>query len=323
MAFTAEQATEFLKSAYNRNRLPHALLIVDPYYEGGQQVAREMVTLLNNTPATTSGLPEDEYCRVVRPQSKSRRVLVDEIREIEPFFQKQAVPGKWKIGIFPEADCINEQAANAFLKTLEEPPAHTLILLLTAYPERLMRTILSRCIRVDIFTPGKKYELKNIEKAILPAWLNMARNLGSESSVLGFRGEMSKVLSETKDQISKRMETALKETSRQISQGSGVTDWEKQMQDANVAAIEREYLGERDNMLDFFMAWFGDALRLMAGSQHLLFEDYRQELESLAKKESTAGLILRIEALERLRDDLKTNVQETLALDVRLLEALA
>lgn len=322
MSFTAGQAFEFLKAAYERNRLPHALLIVDPGKEGGEQVAREMVSLLNQSPLIDSGFPEDEYCRVVRPKSKTRRVLVDDIRDIEPFFQKKAELGKWKIGIFPEADSINEQAANAFLKTLEEPPDHTLIILLTAFPERLMRTILSRCVRVDIFTPGMTYQLKDIEKAILPSWLKMTGKLGSEASVLAFRGEISRVLSESKDQISKRLESALKETSKQISQGSGITDWEKQMQDSNIAAIESEYLMERSYLLDFFMSWFGDALKLKSGSTHLQFTEYKTELAKLAESETTSSLIRRIEAMEHLREDLKTNAQETLTLDVRLMEAL-
>ncbi len=323
MAFTAEQATHFLKAAYQRNRLPHALLIVDPHQTGGRQAAAELTALLNKTPLRELDAMEDEYCRIVRPRSKSRRVLVEEIRDVEPFFQKKALPGKWKIGIFPEADCINEQAANAFLKTLEEPPAQTLILLLTAYPERLMRTIRSRCVRVDIFTPGVSASLSETERAILPAWLHMCRNIGSEASVLCFRGEMTQTLAKIRETISGRLESTLKEQSKQIAKTSGINDWEKQMQDSTAASIEREYLDERDGLLDFFMAWLGDALRLKSGSPHLQFPEHKTDLQQLADKHKTAELINRIEALERLRDDLKTNAHEALTLDVRLLEALA
>lgn len=323
MAFTAEHATRFLQAAHERNRLPHALLIVDPHRTGAPQVATRLVSLLNNVPAQELDAMEDEYCRIVRARSKSRRILVDEIRDVEPFFQKRAAPGKWKIGIFPEVDCLNEQAANAFLKTLEEPPSQTLILLITAYPERLMQTIRSRCVRVDLFTPGTQYELTETEKAILPAWLDMCRNLGSELHTLAFRGELIRILAGVKENISSRLEQALKEASREISKASGINDWEKQMQDTNAALIEMEYLSERDNLLDFLMAWLGDALLLSSDAPRLRFPQYKKELEELTARETPPSLILRIEALERLRDDLKTNVHEGLALDVRLLDALA
>lgn len=323
MAFTAEHATRFLQAAHERNRLPHALLIVDPHRLGAPVVASRLVSLLNHVPEKELDAMEDEYCRIVRARSKSRRILVDEIRDIEPFFQKRALPGKWKIGIFPEVDCLNEQSANAFLKTLEEPPPQSLILLITAFPERLMQTIRSRCVRVDIFTPGTGYEPTDTEKKILPAWINMCKNLGSELHTLAFRGEMTRVLSEVKTEISSRLELALKETSREISKSSGITDWEKQMQEATAAHIEMEYLAERDNLLDFFMAWLGDALLLASKAPQLRFPQYKEALEELLLRESLPSLIRRIEALERLRDDLKTNVHEALALDVRLLEALA
>ncbi len=59
------------------------------------------------------------------------------------------VDGGVKVGIVVDADCMGEEAGNAFLKTLEEPPAQTVILLLTADPQRLLPTILSRCLRIS------------------------------------------------------------------------------------------------------------------------------------------------------------------------------
>lgn len=323
MAYTVEQSIRFLLAAHERERLPHALLLTDPALTGAHSVAAQLVAHMNKIPLKDLDAMESDYCRIVRAHSKSRKILVDDIRNVEPFFQKKALGDKWKIGVFPEADCLNEQAANAFLKTLEEPPPRSLIILITAHPEQLMRTILSRCVRMDIYTPGMTYVLSSVEKALVPAWIEACNHLGSELSALAFRGAMSHVLTQAKESIRKRHESALKETSKGIALATGVKDWEKQMEDVNNAVIEAEYLNERDNLLDFFIAWFGDALRLKSRAPHIQLSEYEDELKSLSSTKSVPELMRRIAAIENLRDDLKTNVHEQLALDVRLLEALA
>ena len=58
---------------------------------------------------------------------KSRRILRDDIRAVEPFLQQRAAEGKWKIAVFMDAERMNDEAANAFLKTLEEPPGQCLL----------------------------------------------------------------------------------------------------------------------------------------------------------------------------------------------------
>ena len=89
----------------------------------------------------------------VRPESKSRHITVDQVRELERELYLKPFIAPLKVAIIFDAErmCLGSaSAANAFLKTLEEPPAHTLILLTSGRPAMLLPTIISRCLRLDL-----------------------------------------------------------------------------------------------------------------------------------------------------------------------------
>lgn len=87
---------------------------------------------------------------VISPESD--QIRIEEIRAIDDVLSLKAFEGRYKIVIVDDADTMNQYAANAFLKTLEEPPGNSLIILISANPDRLPDTIRSRCSRVN-FTP--------------------------------------------------------------------------------------------------------------------------------------------------------------------------
>ena len=85
------------------------------------------------------------------PAKKTRIVSEESVHAkfIDPMSQT-SFAGGWKVGVLVGADRLNAAGANAFLKTLEEPPAKTVFLLLTDAPEQLLPTIVSRCQRIDL-----------------------------------------------------------------------------------------------------------------------------------------------------------------------------
>lgn len=83
MAFTASQAFDLLRTAFSRNRLPHALLIVGDEYQGASRLILQLLELMNGIRADHLDSVRDEYCRLVRPKSKSRRILRDDIIKIK------------------------------------------------------------------------------------------------------------------------------------------------------------------------------------------------------------------------------------------------
>lgn len=97
---------------------------------------------------------------------ESRQIRIEEIRAIDDILSLKPFEGKWKIVIVDDAHAMNSFAANAFLKTLEEPPKDSLIILISSNPDRLPDTIRSRCSRLN-FTPlSNEACRKVIEKVV-------------------------------------------------------------------------------------------------------------------------------------------------------------
>lgn len=84
------------------------------------------------------------------PESKTRQILVEAMRGFDNRLNLSTDASRPKIGVIAEADCLGNEAQNAFLKTLEEPPPHTLLLLYTTQPRLLLPTIRSRCQVVPV-----------------------------------------------------------------------------------------------------------------------------------------------------------------------------
>ena len=150
MAFARATAFEYLRRAYEQNRLAHAYLITGAPGSGKELLAAELASLVNGTPAKEVFSSKAREIFIARPESKSRRISIEQIRELEHALQMRAANSNGKVAIISDADRLGGEAANAFLKTLEEPPKDSLLLLLSALPEALPETILSRCIAIPL-----------------------------------------------------------------------------------------------------------------------------------------------------------------------------
>src|SRR5207302_1850153 len=159
MAFTRKAAIGLLRRAHNQKRLGHAYLISGPAGSGKREVAAELASTVNGTDAGDVFSSKAREIFVAEPESKSRRILIEQIRELEHGLQMRGAEGRCKVAIIAEADRLQPQAANAFLKTLEEPPANSLLLLLSALPEALPDTIVSRCISIPLAANGDEVEI--------------------------------------------------------------------------------------------------------------------------------------------------------------------
>lgn len=95
--------------------------------------------------------PRDEKSR-----KGSREIKVDHVRLLEEALHLSAYEAKYKVAVLDEAELMNEEAANAFLKTLEEPPSGTVIIIVSSSLERLPETIKSRCLKVAFKPLGRR-----------------------------------------------------------------------------------------------------------------------------------------------------------------------
>ncbi len=320
MSFPLEQAQRLLMHARRSGRLPHALLFTGTARAGTHRLALSLATELNGVQADTLENLRHPMCRVLRPGSKSRKILIEDIRNIEPFLALRAEEGSTKLVIILEADRMMEEAANAFLKTLEEPPPQTLIILITEQPSRLLTTILSRCVRVPLHEGGNTLHLSEAQQAFLPAVTAALPLVGSDVAALALRADFQTLLAERKEQITKRLTAAIKAEAKAIAEGTDIRDWEARQKDATAALIETEYLAEREQMLELLSLCLGQAVLLASHAPDV--HPLAPEIAQLARQHSIADLLRRMRALESLRTDLNFNVNEALTLDSHLLNII-
>lgn len=172
-----EHLTRQLAAGLQTGRLAHAYLLVGPPHVGKMTLALNLTQAVN-CPDKAAGAPcgQCSQCqriaRGVHPDVQiigvgtgeedgpaRRDIRIDQVREIEAFLNLSAYEGLCKTIIIDGAELMNAAAANALLKTLEEPPEQTMLLLLTANEEALLATIRSRC-RTLYLKPMPRAELE-------------------------------------------------------------------------------------------------------------------------------------------------------------------
>ena len=314
MAFSREQALEYLTEASAQDRLAHSFLFSGPGRSGKRRLVTELFRVVNGNLAD----PADFHA--VEPESKSRKILVEQIRELEASLRMCAARAKVKFGVVYEADRLMPQAANAFLKTLEEPPDHSLVILVTALPEELLETIRSRCIEVSLRAVGKAAliadEAELVDQffhLVAPDGFSVATALKFSRAFLGILGKVRERIETEHSDLLRREQTAYKQTTN----GSWLGEREERLS----ALTESRYIKARANLILKLIEVLGDALRAKHKSPFLDLAEYRVPVANLAGRLSSAELLKRLDAIQSLNDTLSRNVQEALAIEVAFLNA--
>ncbi len=168
-ALAGTPAVGVIETAIARNRLSHSLLLHGDDLSTLTLVAHAIADRLLNTAESTAHFSPEQHpdCFTLRPAGKMRLIGADPTRELIGKVQVSGTVSAHKVAIIHEADRMNLAAANIFLKTLEEPPAHTTLLLLTSRPYALLPTIRSRVLHFRF--PGAA---SAVDCAGWPAWLD-------------------------------------------------------------------------------------------------------------------------------------------------------
>ena len=349
------QGVQLLQRSIERGRLAHAYLFTGHELEAIEALARTTAKTLNCLqPVRGRGGAAIDCCDAclncrkvenshhadvhwIRPESKSRVVTIEQMRDLMQEIFLKPTEGGYKVAIIVAADRMNVQAANAFLKTLEEPPARSVLILLTTEPQRLLETIVSRCLRLNFAGDGPPpLSAPELE------WLDQFGQMASSphKSLLN-RYRLLDVLMQKLNAI--RVATEEHLTARSPLQR--YDDVEKELRDRweeeLTASIEAEYRRRRADLLAILQRWLRDVwLQALAstpaagevasaadpaksaslvGGELLNFPEVKWTRE-VAARISPPDALENLQILERTQRLLNTNVQEALALEVGLLK---
>ncbi|MDP1574385.1 MAG: hypothetical protein Q8L78_05590 [Coxiellaceae bacterium] len=157
-----QQQFDLLKNAHAQNRLSHAYLLSGIAGLGKTNFAIEFASfLLSDRPLNT----HPDFI-LIQPEEKSRAIKIDQIRELSDKLSRTSHAGGYQVVIISPADSMPIAAANALLKTLEEPQGNVVIFLIDNQAHVLPKTVASRCQKIFFHPDFKALSLKNIDEKL-------------------------------------------------------------------------------------------------------------------------------------------------------------
>lgn len=301
---------EDLQRGFHAGRLSHAYLLAGTVRGVAQEVALGLLgTVMNGSgedpepDALFRRYAENRHPDVawVEPTGKGRMITIDQVRALNRKLSQTTLDGGWKAGVLLYTECFNLAAANAFLKTLEEPTPKTLLLLLCQEPQRLLPTIVSRCQRVTLHEP-----------ATVPQdapWLGDVLEILREGPPEDPLSALAKAA---------RMNGLLKSMARQFQEEEEAEykgeEADEEIVDARVKSRLKELL---DSIFRAIQFWHRDILMCVVGADGatLHFSGEQETLECLAGRQRHSSAIRNIQAVDLALERLQSNVETQAVLE--------
>lgn len=342
------RVTGWLRRGMASGRVPQALLLTGPDLEALVEVAMELAKALNCPiqgaarglgEAGADSLPDGcdacESCRRiaegihpdvrwVRPENKSRQISIDQIRDLSQSLFLKATEAAYKVGVLVAADRMSEASSNAFLKTLEEPPRGCVLILLSCEPQRLLDTVISRCLRLTLDIPEGGAGFRDPSGV---DWVGQfaTRTRATAGGLLPryqLLGAFLASLVTLREEVEADCTAASPLHRHGDVEGDLREKWESELK----GTIEAEYRLRRGRRLSLLEWWLRDVWLCTLGSGSpgtpapLMFPDWTETTQAVAKALTPEQSGRNIETVERLIRMLHTNVQESLAIEVAMLQ---
>uniref|UniRef100_A0A7C3SK32 DNA polymerase III subunit delta n=1 Tax=Desulfobacca acetoxidans TaxID=60893 RepID=A0A7C3SK32_9BACT len=313
-----ERVIGYLKAARRAGRLAHAYLFLGPEGVGKETTARALAAALNCEAALADGdacgaCPScvrlaagthPDYLEI-RPTSEGRQpqIKIEQIRELRRLTAYPPMAGGWRAALIKPAEALNDAAANALLKTLEEPPPQHLLILTGGVEADLFPTIVSRCQKLAFAPLPIPLVEEELVKKGLPrpqATLLAAISGGSLGRALALDPEE---LLRCRDHIVADL--------RRLPQGSAsaVLDWAQSL---------AKSVSEADRFLLLAQLWYRDLLLLHCGGPRSLLahQDRLADLEQEVRQGAPRSWFLNFAALAAAQRHLTANLNPELTLDI-------
>jgi DNA polymerase-3 subunit delta' len=309
-----------------QGRRPHAYLFAGPPQVGKRTLALELAQALN-CEGPEPPCQECSPCRRIAGGIHAdvqlvgvetgdggvhKDIRIQQIRDVERAVSLRPFEGRCRVVIIDPADAMNEEAQNAFLKTLEEPPPDVVFVLVTSRPQALRDTILSRCQRLDL----SLLPVPQLEEALRQRWSVAPRQAQLLARLS--RGRLGWAIAAHQDEEMLRVRHEALMDIRTLP--------ERTIQERFVYASEVASRFSRDRatvlaVLDLWREWWRDVLLVSSGCQDAITNlDLWDILKVEAGRYDPAQVAAFLRSLAASKRRLEENVNPRLALEVLMID---
>lgn len=363
-------AIKLLKRVVANKRLAHTYLFYGPQGVGKEFAAREFAKVLNCSEKKDDGCDVCSACKRIAqnkhpdvlwiyPGGKSRVIKIEQVRQMQDFVAWRPYEGRKKVCVLVDAHTLKVEASNALLKTLEEPPADSILILVTHSPEMLLPTIKSRTQGVQFFNlkedvimdllekkmgfsdkDAKKYSelsMGSVSRALSMSDENIFNQRKSILDMLAdgtlhtMKNTMDKI-DETQDALEQFKEELIKQMNKPENGEIDSQQSAKEPLEDEDAFVAGEYKRRVEDILGLILSWYRDILVYknlhgaglsdvaLEKSETILNKDYTDRIKYWSDRLGSDDLFNRIKTVEDVKEALNRQVNLKLLLQVMFVQ---
>ncbi len=296
MESTHQAARRLLKSAIDKGKLSHAYLFAGPEGCGKRTLAMEFASsLLCERGAFPPCLSCGACKRVMAGthpdaaivSAEGRSIRIDHVRELSERLHLHSFEGGYKVGVIVRAERMTEQAQNAFLKTLEEPPPYTLLVMTGTNLNRVLPTILSRCqvLRLGPLPEAVISQMVQKERGLPADQAALLAALSQGNAKRALNMDLEFVIEFRKTMISELLDMDAEDRIKML-------DYAERMSRASQPSEE---------LFDLLSGFYRDVLHKKLGEDNLWNRDFAGEVQKEARRNSLNKILSRIRSVHEAR----------------------